>query len=122
MPALRDKTIAIVGGGTMGSAIALGLVRTGSLEPQRVLVADPCQDRRDHLASEGIQVFDAASSMGATSPDVVIIAVKPQVLPDVVKKASDLLGGEARDLDRGRRQAPGTRVPHARIAHYPCDA
>ncbi len=93
MPALRDKTIAIVGGGTMGSAIALGLVRTGSLEPQRVLVADPCQDRRDHLASEGIQVFDAASSMGATSPDVVIIAVKPQVLPDVVKKASDLLGG-----------------------------
>ena len=80
MPALRDKTIAIVGGGTMGSAIALGLVRTGSLEPQRALVADPCQDRRDHLASEGIQVFDAASSMGATSPDV-------------VKKASDLLGG-----------------------------
>ena len=46
MLALRDKTIAIVGGGTMGSAIALGLVRTGSLEPQRVLVADNLADRK----------------------------------------------------------------------------
>lgn len=117
MPVLLDKTIAIVGGGTMGSAIALGLVRTGSLEPRRALVADPCQDRRDHLASEGIQVFDSVSSMGATPFDVVIIAVKPQVLPDVVTQASDLLEGRlVISIAAGvRLQALESLMPSSRI-------
>lgn len=117
MPTLLDKTVAIVGGGAMGSAIALGLVRTGSLEPKRALVADPCQNRRDHLASEGIQVFDSASSMGAMSFDVIIIAVKPQVLPAVVAEASALLEGRlVISIVAGvRLQALESLMPSSRI-------
>lgn len=88
-----DTSIAIVGGGAMGSAIASGIVRTGTVEASRVLVADHNQDKRMALEKLGLRCFSDAAAMAAFAPDVVILAVKPQVLPATVRELGELLDG-----------------------------
>ncbi|WP_455136813.1 pyrroline-5-carboxylate reductase [Thermophilibacter sp.] len=88
-------TIGIIGGGSMGGAVARGLVESGAAEAPRVLVADHHAERRDELAALGIRTFcDEAALMGERL-DVLVLAVKPQVLPatmaSVAPRAAGLL-------------------------------
>ena len=93
MTSQLEKTIAVVGGGTMGSAIASGLVGTGTVDAARVLVADHNADKRERLAAQGMGTYADAAQMAASDPDVVILAVKPQVLTQTVQALPDLLTG-----------------------------
>jgi pyrroline-5-carboxylate reductase len=93
MDSQLDKTIAIVGGGTMGSAIAAGLASTGTVAASRVLVADHHAQKRDRLAIQGIRTFADPAQMAQANPDVVVLAVKPQVLAPTVRALADLLAG-----------------------------
>ena len=77
--------IGIVGGGSMGGAIASGLVASGAFEPERVLVADPDAARLAELAAAyGMATYTDSFEMLAQDPEVVILAVKPQVMPGVL--------------------------------------
>ena len=78
-----DGTLGIVGGGRMGEAILSGLLEAGVCGADAITVADPRADRLDELAAEhGVATTaDNAEAMGA---DVVLLAVKPQVLPAAV--------------------------------------
>ncbi len=82
--ALGARAVGIVGGGFMGGAIARGLVDSGSLAAERVLVADHGQERRRVLAKLGIRTFPDEGALLAEEPDVVVLAVKPQTLPQVM--------------------------------------
>lgn len=76
--------LAIIGGGRMGEAIAAGVVRSGVLPCGSIVVADPDASKRDRLAEAwGVAVVaeGAAALQGA---DVAVIAVKPQVIDEVV--------------------------------------
>ena len=78
-----DGRLGIVGCGRMGEAILAGLLGAGTCEASQVVVADP---RADHLASlrdehDVATTTDNAEALGA---DVVLLAVKPQVLSDVL--------------------------------------
>ena len=75
-----SSTVAVVGAGSMGGAIASGLVVSGVAEPSRVMACDPSQEKLALLGEKGIQTFDDAATMLAADPDVVVLAVKPQVL------------------------------------------
>ena len=77
-------TVGIVGGGSMGGAIARGLVESGELDASAVRVADSDPARVEALASCGIAGCADAADLLSGGPDVVILAVKPQVIGDVM--------------------------------------
>ena len=88
------NTFGFVGGGAMGGAIARGLVERGALEASQVAVADPSEQVRTAFGELGVSCFASGSEMvGAFDPDVVVIAVKPQVLPGVVAPLAESLRG-----------------------------
>ena len=91
--ARSDLRIGIVGAGSMGSAIASGLVEAGAWEPSCILVAGHRGHGCAPLAEKGIRAFDDAAPMLAEGPDVVILAVKPQVLPAVMAEHEAALAG-----------------------------
>ena len=88
-----DGTVLIVGGGAMGGSIARGLVSSGALAPSQVLVADPSPSVREALVADaGVTTFPDASEALALDPQVVLFAVKPQVLDAVVAPVADQVG------------------------------
>ncbi len=85
--------LAIVGGGRMGEAIAAGLVRSGALAASAISVADPDATKRARLEAEyGIRSC-AAGVEALAGADVVIVAVKPQVIDAVLTDLASAIGG-----------------------------
>ncbi len=85
-------TVGVVGVGSMGGAIARGLVESGALPPERVTVADRDASRREAFEALGCRAFEDGAQLLPEGPDVVVLAVKPQVLGDVM---ATLAGGVA---------------------------
>ena len=89
---MEKQQIVLVGGGTMGEAIVRGLLREDLVQADSVTVCDPVAERRDFLSSElGVRVTDdnADAVPGAS---IVILAVKPQVLDDVMAGLNGTVG------------------------------
>jgi pyrroline-5-carboxylate reductase len=83
---LEDQTIAFIGSGMMGGAIIHALAENNELPAKQIVASDPLPKRRKELAEKfGIRTTDdnVAAIEGAT---VVVLAVKPQVLPAVVSE------------------------------------
>lgn len=86
-----DGTLVIVGAGQLGGALLRGLARSGTVPPERIVATDP---RADHLAT-----LEAEHGIGTSTDnraaiadaDVVILGVKPQVLPAVLPDVADSL-------------------------------
>lgn len=75
--------VTFIGGGNMASAIIGGYVTTGA-SPQAIHVVDPNDQVRDRLSRDwGITPHHALDEH-ALAVDVVVLAVKPQVMPDVL--------------------------------------
>lgn len=74
----------------MGEAIVGGLIASGVIEAARITVVEPSADRRADLATRFtfVTVGDGADALPA---DVVILAVKPQVIDSVASALSDQL-------------------------------
>lgn len=92
MSAVLDCNISFIGGGNMAQALIGGLIARG-LAPTRITVSDPVEGVRDLLAEKGVQVTtdNAAAILVA---DVVVFAVKPQVLSQVLKPLHGLCDGK----------------------------
>jgi pyrroline-5-carboxylate reductase len=81
---LQNEQITFVGGGTMGEAIIKVLVSKKLIPPQQITASEPRADRRKELADRyGIRVTaDNAAAVDGAS--IVVLSVKPQVLPVVL--------------------------------------
>ena len=80
MSPLQQRTIATVGSGVMAEAMIAGLLKGGLVEPEQVVASHPRADRREYLVGEyGIRVT-AANVDAVTGADVVLLAIKPQML------------------------------------------
>ena len=90
-----DHTIAFVGAGNMAGALIRGLAEKQTIRRDRIVAADPDPTRLDALGSElGIRTTaDNAEAVAGSS--VVLIATKPQVLPDALRELADALPGDA---------------------------
>ncbi len=89
--ALRDTGLAVIGAGAMGEAMLAGLVDRKLIDPARVTASHPRAERRDALAAaHGVGVA-ADNLTAARDADVVLLAVKPQMLPGVMKELSGRL-------------------------------
>jgi pyrroline-5-carboxylate reductase len=86
--------LALVGGGSMGSAIARGVIRAGLFEASRVVAAEPDAAKHPSLALEGCRVESTARAAVERGGDgaAVVLAVKPQVFPAVAEDLGRLEG------------------------------
>ncbi len=76
--------IALIGAGNMGEAIIGGLLRNGVAAPQNILASDALAERVDDLkARYGICPF-TDNTAAAAQADVVILAIKPQMMKKVL--------------------------------------
>ena len=97
------------GGGNMAEAIVRGLL-AGSLPGERIQVAEPLAARRMRLARR-YGVSTTADNAAAAACDVLVLAVKPQIMDDVL---AGLSGSVAPKTSPAKR--PLTKAP-AHIAH-----
>jgi pyrroline-5-carboxylate reductase len=80
MSPLSARTIATVGSGVMAEAMIAGILRGRLVEPGQVVASHLRQERRDHLAREyGIRVV-ASNVEAVEGADVLLLAIKPQML------------------------------------------
>jgi pyrroline-5-carboxylate reductase len=83
MSPLTSRTIATVGSGVMAEAMIAGLLRGKLVEPGQVVASHPRPERREHLAREyGIRAV-AGNAEAVDGADVVLLALKPQMLARV---------------------------------------
>lgn len=81
-------TLAIIGGGRMGEAIAAGLVSSGALAADRIVVAEPSEQRREVFSRQGISAVADGHEV-AGDAQIVLLAVKPQVIDAVLAHMAD---------------------------------
>ncbi|HID52724.1 MAG TPA: pyrroline-5-carboxylate reductase [Anaerolineae bacterium] len=80
----NEKTIAFVGGGTMGEAMIRGLLAQGSVEPGQIIVADPWAGRVVELIEKyGIRGTED-NREAAEAGQIVVLSIKPQSMPYVL--------------------------------------
>ena len=92
MSVLDNKKISFIGGGNMAQALISGLISCG-VEPSLITVADPSSDAREQLAAKGLNTVDPTADAKAAviGADIVVLAVKPQVMKAVVSGFADAL-------------------------------
>jgi pyrroline-5-carboxylate reductase len=93
-PSMTHPRIAFVGAGNMAASLIGGLLARG-LPAAHITASEPLAEQRQRIAAEhGIQVLDdnAAAVAGA---EVVVLAVKPQVMKEVCLALAPALSAEA---------------------------
>src|SRR5438067_1462897 len=81
------QTLGFIGVGNMGEALVRGLVQAGTARPQDMLVSARRKDRVDELCRT-YGVRGGSNSEVARQSDVVVLAVKPQILDQVLREIS----------------------------------
>jgi len=76
--------VILVGCGNMGFAMLKGWLASGAVQPADVLVIEPNETLRNRAGEQGVRTSAAPDGIAGESADLVIIAVKPQVLRDVL--------------------------------------
>ena len=87
-----DCNIAFIGGGNMAQALIGGLIARG-LPSTRITVSDPVPQIQDILRQQDIQVCDD-NVMAIAQADVIVLAVKPQVLAQVLQPLTDKISNQ----------------------------
>lgn len=77
-----DRNVVLVGCGNMGHAMLKGWLAAGALRGPDVAVVEPNETLRARAAELGVRAVAAPG--GLEAPDLVVFAVKPQVIHDVV--------------------------------------
>ena len=92
MSEVLNCNISFIGGGNMAQALIGGLIARG-LPSTRITVADPVEPIRALLAEKDIRTTDD-NVAAIKDADIVLFAVKPQVLAKVLKPLNGLLDGK----------------------------
>ncbi|MBI5137561.1 MAG: pyrroline-5-carboxylate reductase [Nitrospirae bacterium] len=87
---LTDIRIAFLGGGNMAEALIKGLLASSlGVAAQRIAVSDPAAARRAYLAETYGVTPHAANKAAMKGADMVFLAVKPQVIDEVLVEIQD---------------------------------
>jgi pyrroline-5-carboxylate reductase len=88
---LIGKKICFLGCGNMGEALVSGLVQSGSAQPTNIICTDVREERLEELSARyGVRTTSSNAEAVAQS-EIVIYAVKPQLMAEVLKETSDQL-------------------------------
>jgi pyrroline-5-carboxylate reductase len=91
MSARRAPHVAIVGAGVMADAMIYGLLADRAVTPANLVASHPRRDRREALAKRhGIKVV-ARNADTVSDAEIVVLAVKPQMLGAVMREVGPAL-------------------------------
>lgn len=78
------QTIGFLGTGNMAEALIKGLIAAGVVEPKQIHGSDPRRERCDELAARFGIHMTANNAEVVRAAEIVVLAVKPQILPKVL--------------------------------------
>ena len=78
---MQHKPIAFIGGGNMAQAIVFGLLKQ-AYPADKIIVCDPNEEKRELFAQKRVRT-STDNVAAVAQAEVVVLAVKPQVLADV---------------------------------------
>jgi len=95
----HDIALAVIGGGNMAQAIVSGALRSGVIRSERVVIAEPDEAKREIWGQWGVGVVGSASRAmldlegieGEPGSGQILLAIKPQVLPEVAPALAESL-------------------------------
>jgi pyrroline-5-carboxylate reductase len=93
---VKGKRVGFIGGGNMGEALIRGLVGANLVKPTLITATDVRADRCAQLAQQFGVTAHADNARCVRDADVIILAVKPQVMNDVLRDIAPAV--EARHL------------------------
>src|SRR5437764_15016267 len=86
MSPLRESTLSVIGAGVMAEAIIAGVLERKLVPAASIIASHPRADRRSALSEKhGMQVTDDNVD-AARRGDVVVLGIKPQVMPGVLSE------------------------------------
>ncbi len=86
---MKNIKVAFVGGGNMTRAIAGGLIDSG-FDAADILISEPVDEARESLAADFPGVLTSADNKAVVAAaSCVVLAVKPQILPEVCRDLRD---------------------------------
>jgi pyrroline-5-carboxylate reductase len=95
MSPLRQSTIGVIGAGVMGEAMIAGLLERRLVEPSAIVASHPRADRRKELETHAGLRTVAGNAEAAREADVVVLAIKPQLLRRVLPELKGALRHDA---------------------------
>ena len=98
--------IAFIGGGNMGEAMVSAIADKGLAKPEAICVSDVDKGRRDYLARKYTVAVTSSNRQAAATGDVVVLAVKPQNLAEVMAE----LGGRLKPAQLVLSIVAGARI------------
>ena len=84
---MKTKNIGFIGGGNMASSLISGLIASGH-SPQQIWVSDVNENTLQHLATTLNVNISINNEEVINEVDVVVLAVKPQILREVAENAA----------------------------------
>ncbi|HEX6273818.1 MAG TPA: pyrroline-5-carboxylate reductase [Polyangiaceae bacterium] len=91
---LAARRIGMIGGGNMAGALVRGLLVSGRVGKEQLVASDVLEEKRRALAeTHGIVTTDDNAEVARRS-DLIVLAVKPQVLGEVAATFADALSPE----------------------------
>jgi pyrroline-5-carboxylate reductase len=88
----EGNTIGFIGGGNMGEALIRGLITASVLRPEQLYVHDVIASRLDYLKTNYSVHGASTIAEVAGHCEVLILAVKPQVMPRVMEELRTHMG------------------------------
>jgi pyrroline-5-carboxylate reductase len=80
----KDKTLSFIGSGIMAEAIIRGLLSQEIVAPDKIIAAGPRAERGNELEERHQIQVTTDNTLAAEEGQIVILSVKPQVLPEVM--------------------------------------
>jgi pyrroline-5-carboxylate reductase len=119
---LASYTIGFIGAGNMAEAMIRGLTKGGHIAAERIIASGPRRERLDALAKQFAIRVTTDNREVARGSNLVVLAVKPQILDRVLREVGDQLSADtlvvsiAAGIDTAAIEeaiAPGVRVVRA---------
>ena len=88
---LNNKTLAFIGSGAMAEAMIKGILNNGLTDPQRIIASGPRPERGRELEERYGVRSTTDNKEAAQAGDIVVLSVKPQVLPFVLDDLRSLI-------------------------------
>jgi pyrroline-5-carboxylate reductase len=88
---LNNKKICIIGTGNMGEALVSGLIGSGSSSPEKIICTDVREDALKAIQKKYGVRTSLSNLEAVTKSDIVIYAVKPQIMAAVIKETAGKL-------------------------------
>ena len=102
--------IAFIGGGNMAEALIKGIRATGAKGSVDIVVSEPLPERRKYLEEAYGARTTGANAEAAEQADIIVIAVKPQVIDSVLADISDAFKGQGKKQKMAVSIAAGVRL------------